>query len=268
MRMDEEMSFWDHLEVFRWMLIRILISLGICMLVGFLFIPYLFDHVVMAPSRDDFFLYRWIAELGSRFSMIPDFLNKPFTVHVININLASQFFIHMTLSVWLALLVTFPYLMYEIWRFICPGLYVHEKKNVSYAFVFGGIMFFWGCLVGYAVVFPLTLRFLYTYELSSLISNQLSLDSYMNNFLMLVFMMGILFELPLLSMLLSKIGILRRGFFSRYRRHAVVVLLVVAAVITPSSDPFTMMAVFIPIYILWEISAWLVKPSGNDSEQE
>ena len=121
-------------------------------------------------------------------------------------------------------------------------------------------MFFLGCLMGYSVVFPLTLRFLYTYELSSLIGNHLALDSYMNNFFMLVFMMGLMFELPLLSVLFSKIGLLNRTFFKKYRRYAVIILLVVAAVITPSSDPFTLLAVFIPIYILWELSALLVKP--------
>lgn len=269
---QSEMSFWDHLEALRWMLIRVLVAWGIFMLLGFMFIPYLFDHVVMAPCSNDFFLYRWIAEAGTAFShwmeqetgvafsMLPDFIGKPFRVDVINIKLASQFFIHMSLSFWLALLITFPYLVYEVWKFVCPALYDNEKKGVRWAFVFGTVMFFIGCVVGYSVVFPLTLRFLYSYELSPNISNQLSLDSYMSYFLMLIFMMGIMFELPLLSMLLSKLGILNRSFFKKYRRHAVVVLMVVAAVITPSSDPFTLMAVFIPIYILWEISAFLVKP--------
>ena len=127
------------------------------------------------------------------------------------------------------------------------------------AFLFGTVMFFIGCFVGYAVVFPMTLRFLYTYQLSPDISNQLTLDSYMSNFLMLVFMMGIVFELPLVSALLSRMGILYRSFFSRYRRHAIVVLMIVAAVITPSTDPFTLMVVFLPIYILWELSAFLVR---------
>ena len=259
MATQSEMSFWDHLEALRWMLVRIFIALGVFMLLGFMFIPYLFDHVVMAPSRGDFFLYRWIAEAGQSLSFVPDFMGKPFRVDVINIKLASQFFIHMSLSFWLALLITFPYLIYEVWKFVCPALYGNEKKGVKWAFVFGTVMFFMGCIVGYSVVFPLTLRFLYTYELSPNISNQLALDSYMSYFLMLIFMMGIMFELPLLAMLLSKLGVINRGFFRKYRRHAITVLLIVAAVITPSSDPFTLMAVFIPIYILWEISAFLVK---------
>ena len=150
-------------------------------------------------------------------------------------------------------------MVFELWRFICPALYNNEKRGVRFTFFLGTVLFYMGCTVGYSLVFPLTLRFLYTYQLSAAISNQLSLESYMDNFLMLIFMMGIIFELPILSWLLSKLGLLRRTFFSRYRRHAVVLLLVVAAFITPSSDPFTLFAVFLPIYLLWELSALLVK---------
>ena len=261
-----EMSFWDHLEALRWMLMRIIIALAVFMLLGFAFIPYLFDNVIMAPCREDFFFYRWLEKLNSLTSLIPDMGGSTFNVSVINIHLASQFFIHMSLSFWAAFLLIFPYLIFEIWRFICPALYDNERKGIRWAFFFGTIMFFIGCIVGYSIVFPLTLRFLYTYELSGIITNQLSLDSYMNYFLMMIFMMGIIFELPLLAMLLSKLGILNRTFFGKYRRHAIVVLLIVAALITPSADPFTLFSVFIPIYILWEISAFLVKPEEKEVE--
>lgn len=260
----DEMTFWDHLEALRWMLVRVFSALGIFIIGGFAFIPWIFEHVIMAPIDNQFFLYRWLAKMSEQVSIMPDDLTRPFHVSIINIRLSSQFFLHMSLSFWLALLITFPYLVYEVWKFICPALYENERKSMRFTFVFGTVMFFIGCVVGYSVVFPLTLRFLYNYQLSASISNQLSLDSYMDNFLMLVFMMGIVFELPLVSMLLGKIGILHRGFFSAYRSHAVVALLVVAAFITPSSDPFTLMAVFIPIYILWELSAFLVKPAPKD----
>ena len=258
------MTFWDHLEALRWMLVRVFSALGIFIIGGFAFIPWIFEHVIMAPIDNQFFLYRWLAKMAEQVAIMPDDLTRPFHVSIINIRLSSQFFLHMSLSFWLALLITFPYLVYEVWKFICPALYENERKSMRFTFVFGTVMFFIGCVVGYSVVFPLTLRFLYNYQLSASISNQLSLDSYMDNFLMLVFMMGIVFELPLVSMLLGKIGILHRGFFSTYRSHAVVALLVVAAFITPSSDPFTLMAVFIPIYILWELSAFLVKPAPKD----
>lgn len=260
----DEMTFWDHLEALRWMLVRVFSALGIFIIGGFAFIPWIFEHVIMAPIDNQFFLYRWLAKMSEQVAIMPDDLTRPFHVSIINIRLSSQFFLHMSLSFWLALLITFPYLVYEVWKFICPALYENERKRMRFTFVFGTVMFFIGCVVGYSVVFPLTLRFLYNYQLSASISNQLSLDSYMDNFLMLVFMMGIVFELPLVSMLLGKIGILHRGFFSAYRSHAVVALLVVAAFITPSSDPFTLMAVFIPIYILWELSAFLVKPAPKD----
>lgn len=260
----DEMTFWDHLEALRWMLVRVFSALGIFIIGGFAFIPWIFEHVIMAPIDNQFFLYRWLAKMSEQVAIMPDDLTRPFHVSIINIRLSSQFFLHMSLSFWLALLITFPYLVYEVWKFICPALYENERKSMRFTFVFGTVMFFIGCVVGYSVVFPLTLRFLYNYQLSASISNQLSLDSYMDNFLMLVFMMGIVFELPLVSMLLGKVGILHRGFFSAYRSHAVVALLVVAAFITPSSDPFTLMAVFTPIYILWELSAFLVKPAPKD----
>ena len=247
-----EMSIIDHLEALRWTLVRVFTALGVFIIGDFAFVPWIFKHVVMAPIDNDFFLYRWLAKASSMFKMVPDDLTHPFHVDIINIKLSSQFFLHMSLSFWLALLLTFPYLD------------VNERRNMRFTFVFGTVMFFIGCVVGYSVVFPLTLRFLYNYQLSADISNQLSLDSYMDNFLMLVFMMGIIFELPLVSMFLGKMGLLNRSFFKEYRRHAMVALLVVAAFITPSSDPFTLMAVFIPIYILWELSAFLVKPALKD----
>ena len=148
-------------------------------------------------------------------------------------------------------------------------LYENEKKNVKWVFLLGTIMFFIGCAVGYFMVFPMTLRFLATYQLSANITEQVSLDSYMDNFLMLIFVMGIVFEMPLVSWLLSKIGLLKRSFFHKYRRHAIVGLLVAAAFITPSSDPFTLGIVFFPLYGLFELSAFFVKNDTNgDADDE
>ena len=150
-------------------------------------------------------------------------------------------------------------LLYLLWTFVRPALYEKEVRGARIAFALGTVMFYLGVAVGYFLVFPITMRFLFTYQLSSTIHNQLSLDSYMDNFLMLNLVMGLVFELPLLAWALSAIGILRRKFFSRYRRHAVVVLLVLAAVITPTGDPFTLMIVFLPLYLLFEVSALIVK---------
>lgn len=271
MEQQDEMSFWDHLEELRWTLFRIIVALFIFAIAGFSVMPWLFDNVVTAPCYSDFITYREMCKISSVLSVLPDFCNDDFHVNIVNIKLASQFFTHMTTSFWLALLLTFPYMMYEIWKFISPALYENEKKNVRWVFMCGTIMFFVGCAVGYFLVFPMTLRFLATYQLSEAIVEQVSLDSYMDNFLMLIFVMGIVFEMPLVSWLLSKIGLLKRSFFHRYRRHAVVGLLVAAAFITPSSDPFTLSIVFFPLYGLFELSALFVKkdpPEEEDSDDE
>lgn len=265
---NKEMTFWDHLEDFRWTLIRSLGALIIFTIIGFAFMPYLYDKVVMAPTRSDFFLYQYICKISSVISILPDFCNKDFHVDIINIKLASQFFRHMTTSFWLALILTFPYLVFEVWRFISPALYQEEKKSMRWVFVFGTVMFFIGCAVGYSLVFPMTLRFLADYQLSESIINQISLDSYMDNFLMLIFVMGIVFELPLVAWLLSKLGFLNRSFFKKYRRHAIVGLLVAAAIITPSGDPFTLSVVFFPLYFLWELSSFFVKPAPIEEEDD
>ena len=171
----------------------------------------------------------------------------------------DRFLTHISTSFWFALVLIFPYLTFEIWRFVQPALFDNEKKSVGLAFAFGTFMFFLGCAVGYFLVFPFTFRFLTEYQLSPLITNQISLTSYMGNFLMLIFVMGIVFELPLLAWLLSKLGLVTKTFFRKYRKHAVVVLLVLSAVITPTGDPFTLMIVFLPLYLLYELSIKIVR---------
>ncbi|MDR1370977.1 MAG: twin-arginine translocase subunit TatC [Dysgonamonadaceae bacterium] len=264
-----EMSFWDHLEELRWTIFRSVIALFVFAIIGFIFMPYLFDSFVLAPGDSSFFLYKYLCKISSLApSLLPDFCSDAFHVDMINFKLASQFFTHMTMSFYLALLITFPYLIYEIWRFISPALYPHEKKSVRWVLLFGGVMFFVGCAIGYCLVFPMTLRFLYTYHLSDTIVNEISLDSYMDNFVMLILVMGIVFELPLVCWLLSQLGILKRSFFHKFRRHAVVILLVLAAFITPSSDPFTLSVVFFPLYFLYELSSFLVKKDTMTEELE
>lgn len=276
---QDEMSFWDHLEELRWTLFRAILALFVFAIGSFAFMrgeDGLFNRVIMAPCSSDFIFYRWLCRLNEWlvtvspwFDVLPDFCNDNFHVQVFQIKLASPFFVHMSTSFWLALVLTFPYLMWEIWKFVSPALYESEKRSVRWVFLFGTVMFFIGCIIGYLMVFPMTLRFLATYELSSNITYGVSLDSYMDNFLMLIFVMGIVFEMPLVSWLLSQLGLLNRSVFQRYRRHAIVALLVAAAFITPSSDPFTLGIVFFPLYGLYELSAFFVKkapPEEPDME--
>lgn len=265
---NAEMTFWDHLEDLRWTLIRAVIALFIFAVLSFIFLPQIFDSVILGPTKSDFFLYKYLCKISSAIPFFPNFCDDTFKVDIININVTSQFFRHMTTSFWMALILTFPYLLFEIWRFIRPALYDVEKKNMRWVFLFGTIMFFIGCAVGYSLVFPMTLRFLSTYELGEMIQNQFHIDSYMDMFLMLVFIMGIVFELPLVSWLLSQLGILNKSFFKKFRRHAVVGLLVLAAFITPSSDPFTLSVVFVPLYLLYELSAFFVKPAPVEEDED
>lgn len=254
----QEMTFWDHLEALRWVLIRIAVTVIIAAVALFAFMPDIFDNVILAPCRGDFPLYKLFQKITEAIPYGPDFSTEGFKVNLINIQLASQFFIHISTSCWLAIVLTFPLLLYFLWGFVSPALYPNEKKGVRTAFGFGVIMFFIGVAVGYYVVFPVTLRFLADYHVSDMVPNQISLDSYMDTFIALIFIMGVVFELPLLCWLLGKLEILHRGMFKEYRRHAIVVLLVVAAIITPTGDPFTLSVVFLPIYLLYELSGRLV----------
>ncbi len=258
---ESEMTFWDHLDELRKILFRIAAFVTVIALVSFMYMKELFENVILAPSRNDFFLYELMNRMSEKLPIFPDFCVGNFQVKIININLSSQFFIHMSTSLWFALVFSFPFVIYQFFIFVKPALYSHEQKNAGLAFFFGNILFYIGVAIGYLLVFPLTLRFLAGYQLSSYIENSVSLDSYMDNFLLLCFVMGLVFELPLLSWFLSKIGILNRSFFNKFRKHAAVILLIVAAIITPSGDPFSLLVVFLPIYMLWEISALVVKKS-------
>lgn len=262
----QEMSFWDHIDALRAVLIRIVVVLVVAAIGLFCVMPYLFDQVILAPCHGDFALYRLFERMTTSVSWLPQFTTEGFQVELINIKLASQFFIHMSSSFWLALVLTFPFVLYQLWTFVAPALYPRERKGVRTAFLIGCIMFFLGVAVGYFVVFPVTLRFLADYHVSQLVPNQISLDSYMDTFLMLIFVMGVIFELPLLAWLLGALGVLHRGFFRTYRRHAIIVLLVLAAIITPTGDPFTLMVVFLPIYMLYEVSAYLVPKTAKITE--
>lgn len=248
----EQMGFWDHVDALRTVLLRGVGVVIVLMMVFFAVMPRLFDEVILAPCRPDFCLYTFLDSVGGVIN--PDRVE----VRLINIQLASQFFIHLSASFWLALIAAFPILIYLIWSFVAPGLYDNEKRGAATAFAAGNAMFFLGVACGYVLVFPLTLRFLAEYQLSTLIPNQISLDSYMDNFMMLILIMGIIFELPVVAWLLGKAGLIDRSLFILYRRHAIVTLLILAAVVTPTGDPFTLTVVFLPIYLLWEVSAFTV----------
>ncbi len=265
---DSEMSFWAHLDALRSTIMKIAGLLLVLAIGFFAVMPWVFDNVICAPCSGDFILYHLFAGLDGDGSLLPDLGDPSFHIDLINIELASQFMIHMSSSLWAAFIVGFPIVVYLLWQFVAPGLYEKEKHGARMAFLFGNVMFYLGMAVGYFLVFPLAVRFLADYQLSSAIVQTVSLTSYMDAFYTLVLSMGIVFELPLVAWLLGKIGILRRGFFTTYRRHAIVVLLVTAAIITPTGDIMTLAIVFLPIYALWEASALLVPKSKPEQETD
>ncbi|MDR2064472.1 MAG: twin-arginine translocase subunit TatC [Prevotellaceae bacterium] len=255
---NHEMTFWDHLEVLRNMLLRVAIVIAALMIAVFFAKDFIFGSVIFSPASSDFCLYHWLCSLGDVLGM-PQFCPESFKIEIININLSAQFFTHMSTSFWLGLILTFPYFLYEIWKFICPALYKKEKRYIRIAFGFGGILFFMGVLLGYFVIFPLTLKFLGTYQVTETVVNQISLSSYISTFTSLILLMGVIFEIPMVALVLSKLGIIRRPFLRKYRKYAVICSLILSAIITPSGDAFTMLMVALPLVLLYEFSILVVK---------
>ncbi len=247
-----EMTFWDHLEVLRWSIFRTLGAILILFIAAFAVMPSLFDAVILAPTTGEFFVYKW---LGGIFT-------GDFKIDIVNINVTAPFFTHMRTAFLLALVVGFPYLLVEVWLFVKPALYKNEKRGMGFAMLAVALLFYIGCAVGYLLVFPLTFRFLAGYHIGTGILTQISLNSYISTFVSIIFIMGLVFELPVLAWVLGKFGIVNKGLLRKYRRYAIVILLILAAVITPTGDPFTLMVVFLPIYLLYEVSI-LVVPAAE-----
>ena len=266
---ERELTFWDHLDELRRVLFRVLGVWFVLAAGYFIAMPYLYDSVILAPCHSDFVFYDLLRRIGQELDLQDGFFTREFHVKLVNINLAAPFFIHMSTAFWMSVVTAAPYLFYEVWRFVSPALYPHERKGVRKALGLGTVMFFVGVLLGYFMVYPLTLRFLSTYQLSAAIENQISLNSYIDNFMMLVLCMGLAFELPLLTWLLSLLGLVHKTFLRRYRRHAVVIIVIAAAIITPTGDPFTLTVVAVPLYLLYELSILMVKErKGVEAAEE
>ena len=244
-----EMTFWDHLEDLRKCFFRALTVYGIAVIVLFFFKNFIFDDIILAPSKSDFYLYQL---LGAEFSM-----------KLVNIEVAAQFLIHMKITFISALILTFPYIIYEVWRFVAPALYSNEKKVVKGAFAFASVLFYIGVLVGYAVVFPLMLNFFSGYQVSPDIPNTFSLTSYISLFTSMVLIFGIVFEFPTVVAVLSMMNVISRSALRKYRRHAICLTVLLAAVITPSGDPFSLLVVSVPLYLLYEFSVLICRKNDD-----
>lgn len=241
----EGLTFWDHLDVLRSSLIRMAVAVAVLAVAAFVLKEQLFS-VVLAPRSSDFVTYRLLGV-------------TPFHLHLMNTGLTEQFMIHMRTALYAGLLAASPYVLYELFRFVSPGLYQNERRYAGWIVGAAYVMFLVGTLVNYFVVFPLTVRFLGTYQVSPDVANMLTLQSYVDTLLGMSLVMGVVFELPVVCGLMGRMGLLTDQWMSDYRRHAIVAILIVAAIITPTTDVFTLFVVTLPIYLLYEVSIWIVR---------
>lgn len=251
----EVASFGTHLEVMRKMLLRIVAVVLCLMVVIFCFKDQVFS-LLLAPKEYDFVTYRAIERLLQ--ALGSDFRFEPFHIDLINTDLSGQFMAHISSSMYLSCLLASPYILFELLGFVVPALYEHERKYLLPTAIVMLLLFAAGVVMNYFILFPISFRFLGTYQVSGSIENLITLDSYMSTFSTLTFMMGLVFQLPVISYFLGKIGLLSADFMRKYRRHALVAIMIVAAFITPP-DVFTLCLVTLPLYFLYEISILVVK---------
>ncbi len=242
---SKPLTFWDHLDELRSVLIRILVITAVAAAVAFCLKEELFS-VVLAPRSSDFITFRLMGV-------------EPFYVHLMNIGLTEQFMVHLKTAAYAGMLAASPYIIYQLFRFVSPALYANERRYATMMVLSGYLMFMLGTALNYFLIFPLTVKFLGTYQVSADVANMLTLQSYIDTLLIMNLVMGIVFELPVVSWLLAVMGLVDAELMGRWRRHAVVIILMVAAVITPTTDAFTLMVVALPIWLLYELSILIVR---------
>ncbi|AYB35460.1 twin-arginine translocase subunit TatC [Chryseolinea soli] len=264
------MSFLDHLEELRWHVIRSLIAVVIFTIVAFVLAPWIFQNIVFAPARVDFATFKWLCKLGDLIGHEALCVKEiPFKVQ--SRFMTGQFTMHIMASFIIGLVIAFPYVVWEIWRFIKPGLQVKERRYSRGAVAAVSLLFFSGVLFGYFIIAPWMVYFLANYSISDMIVNEFDITSYVSTVVLLVLGSGLLFQLPVVIFFLSKMGIVTPQFLRKYRKHSVVVILIIAAIVTPP-DPLSQIMITIPLYILFEISivisAIVARQKAKDEAEE
>jgi sec-independent protein translocase protein TatC len=254
---NEFLPFWDHVDELRKIIFRVLIFVVLFVIVAFFFKNAIFD-IVLAPQKSDFITYRWLNRFAQKWSL--NFLQfDAVEVPLINTMMTAQFMIHIKITIYVSLLLSSPYIVYQLFSFVSPSLYAHERKYSFRIIFFSFLLFFLGILLSYFIIFPFSFRFLATYQVDPSVQNMFNLDSYISIFLMISLLLGLLFELPILAWALGKFGIISHSLLKKYRRHAIVIIFIVAAIITPTTDIFTLLLVSVPILALYEISLLIIK---------
>lgn len=250
------MSFLDHLEELRWHVVRSVAAIFIMMILAFVFTEWIFENIIFAPSDVNFITFRWLCELGAM-TGVDGLCVTEIPMKIQSRFLMGQFTMQLTSSFVIGLCVAFPYVVWELWAFVKPGLYSKEKQGSRGAVASISALFLTGISFGYFILSPMTVAFLANYSISDRISNEFDITSYVSTISILVLSSGILFQLPVVIFFLTKVGIVTPTLLRGYRKHAVVAILVIGAVITPSSDPLSLSLISIPLYFLYEISIFI-----------
>jgi sec-independent protein translocase protein TatC len=254
-KQQSDMSFLQHLEALRWHVVRSAIAIFVFAIIAFMQKEFVFDKIILGPKNPDFPTYRFLCWLSEKYQL--DMCFNKINFNLISTDISGQFTMHMWVAFVTGFIVAFPYFIWEIWRFIKPALSNKERKYSQGTVFTVTLLFLTGLLFGYYVIAPMSINFLGNYQVSAEIQNQITLDSYINTVTLLSLSSGIVFELPVVVYFLSKIGILTPDTMRKYRKHAMVVNLIVAALITPSPDITSMMLVAIPLFLLYEISIYV-----------
>lgn len=251
-----EMSFLDHLEVLRWHLVRSAIAVLLFMTLAFVFKGFVFDKIILAPQSSDFLTYRLFCDLSHWLDLGDKLCFEEISFSLINIAMSGQFTTHILVSAIAGFILAFPYILIEVWRFISPGLKKSERRSAMALVFWGTVLFMSGVLFGYYIIAPLSVQFLGNYTVSSAVSNSISLNSYISTLTSIVIACAIVFQLPIIVYFLSKIGIITPELMKTYRRHSIVIVLILSAIITPP-DITSQILVAIPLVFLYELSIFI-----------
>jgi sec-independent protein translocase protein TatC len=252
---EKEMSFLEHLEELRWHIIRSVLAILIFMIVAFIFKSFIFENIILAPKNPAFFTNRILCQLGDLLNTTALCINtKP--LNLINIKMSGQLTTHITVAMVSGLILAFPVILWEFWQFFKPALRTNEAKYAKGAVTAASLLFFTGVLFGFYMLAPLSLHFLSSYEISPEVTNQINVRSYIGTLTSICLATGLVFELPIIAFFLTKIGVITPSFMRRYRKHAIVVIFIIAAIITPP-DVFSQTLVAIPLLILYEVSIFI-----------
>ncbi len=254
---EGEMSFLEHLEELRWHIIRSIIAIFVFMIIAFVLKNLIFDKIILAPKNPGFFTNRLLCQLGEMVNIDALCINtKP--LNLISIKMAGQITTHITVAIVAGLILAFPYMMWEFWQFFKPALHSDEKQHTRGAVLATSLLFFAGVLFGYFALAPLSIHFLSSYQVSPDVVNQINIRSYIGTLTSICLATGLVFELPIIAFFLTKIGVITPSFMIKYRRHAIIVIVIIAAIITPP-DVFSQMLVCIPLLALYEVGILISK---------